>query len=225
MKLRKEEIQRKILHFIFGSIIPLGIFYIPLYAEKMSWNAMPPWTIPPAILAVCLAGFILIETLRFRVPAIQNIFHKYFGSMLRHEEKKKTTGATYIVASSLLCSVVFKGNPQVSLMALSTFIWGDAVAALVGQSIGRTRIGSKSLEGSLACLVLCVVFFLAVFPHLPYLLDKWNGRIPLALTVIASLGITLMELFPLKIGKVEVNDNLSVPVIVGTVMILLYPLL
>lgn len=225
MVIRREEIQRKILHFIFGTIIPSGIFYIPLYAEKMSWKALPPWTLPPVILAFFLALFVILETLRFRVPAIQNIFHRFFGSMLRLEEVKKTTGATYILASSLLCSLVFKNHPHVSLMVLSTFIWGDAVAALVGQSMGKIRIGSKSLEGSIACLVLCLVFFLGIFPHLPFLLDKWNGRIPLSLTVIASVCITTMELFTIKVRGFEVNDNLSVPVITGIVMIFLYPLL
>ena len=225
MVIKREEIQRKILHFIFGTIIPLGIFYIPLYAEKMSWKALPPWTLPPIILAFFLALFIILETLRFRVPAIQNIFHRFFGSMLRLEEVKKTTGATYILASSLLCSLVFKNYPYVSLMVLSTFIWGDAVAALVGQSMGKIRIGSKSLEGSIACLVLCLVFFLGIFPHLPFLLDKWNGRIPLSLTIIASVCITTMELFTIKVRGFEVNDNLSVPVITGIVMIFLYPLL
>ena len=225
MAIKREEIQRKILHFIFGTIIPLGIFYIPLYAEKASWKAPPPWTLPPIILAFFLALFVVLETLRFRVPAIQNIFHRFFGSMLRLEEVKKTTGATYILASSLLCSLVFKNYPHVSLMVLSTFIWGDAVAALVGQSMGKTRIGSKSLEGSIACLVLCLVFFLGIFPHLPFLLDKWNGRIPLSLTIIASVCITAMELFTIKVRGFEVNDNLSVPVITGIVMIILYPLL
>jgi diacylglycerol kinase (CTP) len=225
MVIKREEIQRKILHFIFGTIIPLGIFYIPLYAEKMSWKALPPWTLPPIILAFFLALFIILETLRFRVPAIQNIFHRFFGSMLRLEEVKKTPGATYILASSVLCSLVFKNYPHVSLMVLSTFIWGDAVAALVGQSMGKIRIGSKSLEGSIACLVLCLVFFLGIFPHLPFLLDKWNGRIPLSLTIIASVCITGMELFTIKIRGFEVNDNLSVPVITGIVMIFLYPLL
>ena len=225
MALRKEEVQRKILHFIFGTIIPAGIFFIPLYAEKMRWTAVPPWALPPIILAVFLAIFVVVETLRFRIPAVQHVFHKLLGSMLRQSESKKTTGATYILASSLACSLVFKNFPQVSAMALSTFIWGDAFAALVGQSIGRTKIGNKSLEGSLGCLALCLVSFFLIFPHVPLLLDKWNGKIPLALSLIASLGITLMELFPIKIGSFEVNDNFSVPVITGLAMIVLFPLL
>jgi hypothetical protein len=35
--LTKEEIQRKVLHFIFGTIIPVGIFYIPRYTPQLAW--------------------------------------------------------------------------------------------------------------------------------------------------------------------------------------------
>jgi dolichol kinase len=224
MALKREEIQRKILHFIFGTIIPLGIFYIPLYAERMSWKALPPWTLPPVILAFFLAVFVIVETLRFRVPVVQDIFHRYFGSMLRKDEVKKTTGATYILASSVLCSLIFKNYPHVSLMVLSTFIWGDAVAALVGQGIGRIKIQGKTLEGSIACFLLCLGFFIFLFPHVPHLLDVWNGSVPLALVIISSLCITLLELFPLRLGEhFEVNDNLLVPVVTGVLMIFLYP--
>jgi dolichol kinase len=110
-------------------------------------------------------------------------------------------------------------------MVISTFVWGDAVAALVGQSIGRTKMGSKSLEGSLACLVLCLIFYSAVFPHVPLLLDKWSGTIPMAITIVASLCVTVLELVPMRITKsLTINDNLIVPVITGMVMIWLYPL-
>jgi dolichol kinase len=225
MALRKEEISRKILHFIFGTIIPLGILYVPWYAEKQGWNAVPPWTIPSIVLGIFLAGFVIVETLRFKVPAIQNLVYKIGGGFLRKEEAKKTTGATYINASALICSIVFRNHPQISFMAISTFIWGDAVAALVGQSIGRTKIGKKSLEGSLACLVMCLAFYFGVFPHVPLLLDKWSGRIPLPITIIASLCVTVLELVPMKIGRnITINDNLIVPVITGIVIMWLYPL-
>jgi dolichol kinase len=225
MALKKEEVWRKVLHFIFGTIIPLGILYIPWYAEKQGWNVVQPWTLPPLILGVFLAGFILVESLRFRVPAIQNLVQKIGGKFLRKEESKKTTGATYINASALICSVLFRNHPHVSFMVIATFVWGDAVAALVGQSMGRTKIGSKSLEGSLACLTLCLVSFLGVFPHVPLLLDKWSGTITMAITIVASLCVTVLELVPMRITKkLTINDNLIVPVITGIVMVWLYPL-
>jgi dolichol kinase len=226
MALKKEEIMRKVLHFIFGTIIPVGVFYIPWYAEKQGWNTVPPWSLPSIVLAVFLAGFVLMEIVRFRVPAVQSLVNKMGGHFLRKEEEHKTTGATYICASALICSVIFKDYPYISFMVLSTFIWGDAVAALTGQAIGRIKIGKKSLEGSLACFALCLVFFLVIFPKVPMLLDVWQGRVPLVLALISSFAITIMELFPIQLTKkLTINDNLSVPVITGLAMVLLYPVL
>jgi len=224
MALRKEEIMRKVLHFIFGTIIPVGVFYIPYYAEKQGWHAVAPWLLPPVILAVSLAGFILVEIIRFRVPAFAVLFNKCGTHFLRQDESHKATGATYINAAALICSLIFRNCPYISFMVLSTFIWGDAVAALVGQSIGRIKIGKKSLEGSIGCLSLCLIFFFGIFPHVPLLLDAWNGHVPVMIILIASLCITIMELFPIKItSKLTINDNLSVPVITGVIMVWLYP--
>ncbi len=225
MTLKKEEVSRKILHFIFGTIIPLGILYIPWYAEKHFWNAIPPRTLPPVILGIFLLAFVAMEMLRFRAPSIQNLVNKIGGNFLRKNEAKRITGATYINASALICSIIFMDRPQISFMVISTFVWGDAVAALVGQSIGRTKLGSKSLEGSLACLLLCLVFYIVVFPHVPLLLDKWSGTIPFPITIAASLCVTALELVPMRITRnIIINDNLAVPVITGIMIVWLYPL-
>ncbi len=228
MALPKEEIQRKLLHVLFGALIPAGIFYIPKFVSyKFQSNSPISGDLYPVIILLSfMVGFIFIEVLRFRLPWLQSLFLKYFGSMLREKEKGNLTGATYIVASSLICSIIFLKNPHISFIVLCTFIWGDAIAAIVGQSIGNIKIGKKSLEGSLACFFLCFILLFWVFPNIPLLLDIWNGKVPLPLIIITSLCITLFELFPLKISKkITINDNLSVPVITGFIMLILYPLM
>jgi dolichol kinase len=48
--------------------------------------------------------------------------------------------------------------------------------------------------------------------------------VPLFLALAGSLCITILELFPVRITKnVSINDNLTVPVITGIVLQLLYP--
>ena len=59
----------------------------------------------------------------------------------------------------------------------------------------------KSLEGSLACFLFCILVALLV-PHLPL----WVGA-------IGALVATLVEAAPLPI-----NDNFSVPLVSGLVM-------
>jgi dolichol kinase len=226
MALRKEEINRKVLHAFTGSIVPALILYIPLYAPHFSW--LPVWLTPrfypPVLAAVASAFLTFVEIVRLKNTAMQRFFYRVSGATLRPEESKKMTGATYICYATLGCSVLFVDHQQVSFIVLSAFIWGDAAAALVGQSIGKTKIGTKSLEGSLGCFVLCMAFFLLVFPLVPHLLDPWKGVMSVSMALAASFVITIMELFPISINKkMTVNDNLTVPMVTGIIIVLLFP--
>ncbi len=223
--LTREEIGRKGLHFLTGILLPLGILYLPGIALRWDPRStiLPPWAWAPVLLA---AGLVLlggVDLLRMRVPLLQALFCRWFGSFMRPEESRKITGSTYIALSALLCSLAFKDQPHLSCMALATFLWGDAGAALVGLRVGRIRIGKKTLEGSLACFALCMFLYVVAFPAVPRLLDAWNGRMPLLPALAASLCVTLLELAPLRIGSWRVNDNLITPVITGLLLGALQP--
>ncbi len=217
MALTREEINRKLLHILSGTLIPGGIFYIPRIADTERY-------IPVIILfflALISGG---LEAARFRLPRLQKLFLKFGGSMLRKSEDKTLTGATYIFASSFLCSVIFYNRPDISLIVLSMFILGDAAAALTGLSIGRIRIGEKSLEGSTGFFLISMLLLMYVYPYLPEVLDNWNGRIPLTTAVSVSVFTVLLELFPLKFGRYfSLNDNLYVPVASGLLLKVLTP--
>ncbi|MBN1382621.1 MAG: hypothetical protein JXA41_13195 [Deltaproteobacteria bacterium] len=211
MTLTKEELFRKLLH-LFALLMPVGIFYLP------------KWTMPlcamPVILALILAGCMTVEYCRSNLPDVQNIFVNLFGSMLRKEESTMITGATWIVSSAFLCSLLFINHPHLSFIALTLFILGDAAAALVGITIGKTKIGKKSLEGSSACFILCLLLFYFVFPYVPGLLDIWGGKAPTVIIWTTSFVVTFFELIPLKITTdLTINDNLAVPIIAGSVML------
>ncbi len=222
MKLAREEIGRKILHIFSGTLIPGGIFYIPLWVPRFDWLPTPPdpRIYPALILGVLTVIFVGIDLIRLHVPAISKMFLASFGSMLRKEESHKLTGATYIFASGFICSLLFMNQRHIAAIVLSTFIWGDAVAALVGQSIGKIKIGKKSLEGSLACFILCLVMYYGLFPLAPELLESWGGLPPISLALLGSFAVTIMELFPVKVGSTfELNDNLTVPVVTGILLV------
>ena len=219
MALSKEEITRKLLH-LFALLMPVGIFYLP--HEGFPWRV--PYIVPVLILAFFVVGSVVVEMLRFRYRVVQKVFYFCFGHLLRREETAKVTGSTYVVGAALLCSLLFWNQRHISFMVLSLFILGDAIAAIVGLSIGRIKIGKKSLEGSLACFTLCMILFYGVFPFLPWLLDTWSGTNGqyLAVALASSLSITIFELIPLRIApKLVINDNLAVPVITGGVMLLM----
>ncbi|MBD3393672.1 MAG: hypothetical protein GF418_16210 [Chitinivibrionales bacterium] len=223
MALTSEEISRKVLHIFSGAIIPAGILYLPVAARAGRLpSGIAPSAYPVIVLAAVLAIFLVVEFVRLRVGSMQKVFTACFGTMLRREESGTMTGATYIVMSSLICSVLFLHRPAIAFMSLSTFIWGDAVAAVVGLSVGRIRIGSKSLEGSLACFTMCLIMYVALFPRVPLLLDSWGGTLPVAMSLCASLCTTLLELVPVRLARrFDINDNLTVPVATGLLILLL----
>lgn len=210
MRLPKEEIARKLLH-LFALTMPAGIHYIP------QWTGT--WLVPTIILGVLFFGSVIIETLRQKNPAVQALFFKFAGSMLRKEEKHVITGSTWVIGAGLICSILFRSDTYIALIVLTIFILGDAVAALVGMSMGRIKIGKKSLEGSIACFLLCILFFVAVFPFIPGLLAPAGGRIPFGVAVTTSLAVTVFELVPLRVTpRLTINDNLAVPVIAGLLL-------
>ena len=194
--------------------MPISIFYFP------RWS-LPAFAVPISLFAIFF-GSIVIEVLRFRVPAIQKLFFTLFGAMLRKEEHFKITGSTWVIGAAFLCSVLFSKATHVSFIVLTLFIIGDAAAALVGISVGRIKIGKKSLEGSCACFLACLFLFQVCFPLLPDLLKPWGGKVPTLMIWVTSLAITLFELIPLRISRsIAINDNIGVPIIAGYVMLAL----
>ncbi len=217
MALTKEEINRKLLHVFSGTLIPAGMFYIPMIDGYSSFT-------PVIVLGLLTLGSILLEYLRFHNAVVQKLFTAIGSGVLRKSEKDTFTGSTYIFMSAFLCSIIFINHLHIAFIALSLFILGDAVAALVGISMGRIKIGKKSLEGSAACFILGLLLFFFVYPQVPLLLNQWHGSVPLPLIFIASFANTIFELFPVGFGeKIKINDNLSVPLITGMILLVLYP--
>ena len=219
MALSREEIRRKLLH-LFALLMPIGIFYAP------RWS-FPPLLVPVFLFALFVSS-IIVEALRFKIPMIQKIVLLLFGSMMRKEEHFIVSGWTWVIGAAFLCAVFFKGHPHISFMVLTLFILGDAVAALIGISIGRIKIGKKTLEGSIACMIVCILLFYTLFPFVPGLFDTFGGvrRCPALIIWVTSFVITFFELIPLKITpKITINDNLAVPLIAGYIMMGLEKLL
>ena len=90
----------------------------------------------------------------------------------------------------------------VALLFLSV---GDPLAALVGSRYGRVKVWAKTLEGTLAFLVVSLVIA-AVFRLTTQVETYW----PLA---VGAAVATVVEMLPLPI-----DDNLLPPLMSGAVM-------
>ncbi|MBN1130809.1 MAG: hypothetical protein JXA71_17605 [Chitinispirillaceae bacterium] len=212
MSISSEEISRKLLHLL-ALMMPIGIFYAP------SWSF--PWFMVPLILLMLFLLSAVVETLRFKIPEIQKAVLFFFGHMMRKEEHFIVSGWTWVIGAAFLCSVIFMQKPHLSFIALTLFILGDAMAALIGIAAGRIQIGKKTLEGSFACFLTCIILFTAVFPSVPGLLESCGLKrgFPVITILVTSLSVTFFELIPLKIGRrITINDNIGVPIITGYIL-------
>ena len=191
----KKELLRKAIH-LSSLWIPAAIYFMPKFI-----------LIP--ILLIILIGNIILEYGNFkRYSWARRSFGALFFKTLRNKETSREhfqfTGAIYVLVSALLCLCLF--DKAIAAIALTVMLISDSAAALVGRSIGRIKIyKTKTLEGTLAFFISALVINL-----LFYLLPPFTW-----VSALACLVATLAEVFE---DKIEIDDNLSVPIFLATVL-------
>ncbi len=148
-----------------------------------------------SLLLAALVISLVIEFHRFWQKSFRKTFHRVFGRILRKHEMKDFTGATYLLFSSMLCVAFFE--PLVASVSIAFLSIGDTFAAMIGMNFGKRKFirVNKSLEGSLACFVSCLVFGIFWLKH------PW-------LALIGALTATVAEL-----ANVHLDDNLKIPLL------------
>jgi len=165
-----------------------------------------------AILMPLTMAFLLSDISRLFFPAIGRFYEQVFGWLLRTHERldrgRHLNGATYVLLSAVLCVWIF---PKVIVItAFAILIISDSAAALVGRRFGNHPFLAKTLEGSSAFLATALIV-VAVAPKIAYLSGEYM------IGAAAALLGTLVEA-----AELGVDDNLSIPLSVGTALWLLY---
>ena len=185
------EISRKAIH-IFNIIIPL--FHIYIFKNKIDMIIF---------LSAMVIFCFFIEIFRSQNSFISKFFEKYLFFMMRSFEKQGSlTGSTWVFVGALI-TIILVPQPF-SLLALFFLAFGDTLAALVGMKFPFIKIGSKSLSGSLACFIMCLIVGLFL-----------NFETSSEIILIGAFTATIAELTSIKI-----NDNISIPVLSGCAMYL-----
>jgi phytol kinase len=150
-----------------------------------------------------------------------NAFSYWRGTFKAMETGEKgQLGTIYFPISFVALVWLLWDRPHLLVASLMPMTWGDALAAVVGQRIGRRRYtvagSTRSLEGSL------VMFFVSwVATLVPLLLLAPEPLGPVAATWAAAttaLGAMIIEaVSPWGI------DNLTVPAISALLLILMLP--
>jgi dolichol kinase len=199
------ELIRKSIHLCSISI-PVLYFFTPRTAAL-------------AVLIPLTLLFVTIDVARYYHRPIENWFYGTFGWLLRSKEadreKKRLNGATYVLISATLAVIIFP--KLIAVTAFMILIISDLTAALVGKRFGKHPFLGKSLEGSLA-FFLSALLVVGIMPKVGY---GWGEY---AIGAAAALAGAVIEALP-----IDIDDNLSVPLVVGSVLwagyALLYPLL
>ena len=177
-----KEIGRKLFHTL--ALAFLAAYWLIGYPRIIPW-------------ALAWSAFVAAaETARLRLPGLNERLLPFFGGIYREDERRRLTGIFYTSFGALAVFVFFGDKPRIVAASLFYLVLGDAAAALVGKAFGRRKIagGEKTLEGSLACFLTCLLvgraMGFAAFPG-----------------AAAALAATVIELLPAR----WFNDNLCMP--------------
>lgn len=189
-------IGRKLFHLI-GGIGLLSLYYI-LGREAAL-----------ALYAVLFILVLFVDIIRLKIPAVNNFIFSKFGSFIRKNEEGRLTGTPPYVLGIGLSFFLFRTD--IATAAIVFLACGDVAATTVGERYGRTKIGSKSMEGTIA--------FVAAALGAGLLLSL-AGLAPAHGTVLTgALAAAAVELLP-----IPVNDNLVIPIVSGGAMTLVFRL-
>jgi len=188
-----KELKRKGFHFS-GLLIPAiyltGLKYTTWFNREVAF-----W-----VLFVISMGYFIVECVRLFSKKGGEYLNEKFKGVMREKEKTRFTGSFFYLVGSTVSVYFF--SPPVAISAILFLIIGDFMAALVGISYGRIKIGKKSLEGSVACFVSCFIICFSLF---------WGIKYGEQLAFWGALAATLTEL----LNPSFIDDNLSIPCISG----------
>lgn len=180
------ELARKSIH-LATIALPIAIWFLP-----RSW-------------ALGLLGFGVVSALaaewaRTRIRWARYAFLSRTRRLLRHHERRRFAGATYMAVAYFIAFVVFP--LEVAVVAMLYNGLGDAVAAVAGKRWGRHRIRSgKSWEGAGAGAVVNLGAGLLV------------PGISVGAAAVGAVAAALVEMAPIPI-----DDNLVVTLAGGAAL-------
>jgi dolichol kinase len=180
----RSELHRKSFH--------VGMIIVPI------WVYVMPHT--TALLGLILATFVTVavDLLRLSDRRLRRFFLRLFRSVLRPHEEEHLLGSTHYMIAALLSVVVF--DHAIAIAALAFLVLGDAAAAIIGKRFGTPLFWGKSPQGSLACLVVCLMV------GWPLLTSPW-------LALVGAVTATVAEAMPSPL-----DDNMRVPIFSGIAM-------
>ena len=186
----RSEIPRTFFHILGGLFLAWIGYFVGSPINKI-------------VLGVIFAVSLLSEVLRLLVPGVNSVVKFLAGPLMRPSEEKGLTGAPAFTGGVFLAFLLF--DQATALASMVPLIFGDRAGLLVGKSVGRIPIKTKTLEGSLACFGTSFLIYVLLAGSSPEVFGY-----PLIVLFGAAFIGTLAEALPRPF-----DDNLTIPLAVG----------
>lgn len=156
-------------------------------------------------LGIATAICILIEDIRLRLHPFNRWLIAHFSMLLSPEEERRVTGQTYFALGSFLTVLLFSKN--IAITSLVFLAVGDVAGVMAGTLFGKTKLLRKSIEGSGACWITCLLTGL--------ILHFTVVDLEFYVIFVGALAAALGELL-----SIPPDDNLTMPLYAGAMMYL-----
>ena len=156
--------------------------------------------IKPEILILLLITIVVFVELMFRLDKHRHVF--LFSTIFRLSKRQDDErGFAYFFTGIILTLLIFQFNMAVANAAILILLFGDSASTLIGRKFGKFKLPlhkKKTLEGSLAFLIVGFAAALTQVPPYPALLGALSG--------------TITEAYS------PVNDNIPIPLVSALIM-------
>jgi diacylglycerol kinase (CTP) len=178
----------------------MGLLIVGLYLTVVSQS------LAILLLGSALGIILIAETIRLRIPSVNERLVRAMGAIIRSSEVNRMSGIPFYVGASLLSIAIFPKT--IAALSILFLACGDPIASVFGILYGKYSVrfaNGKSLIGTLAGVLTCIMVSL-VFLKASGLEDAQV----LILSLIGGVAGGAAEMLP-----IEVDDNFSIPVVSG----------
>lgn len=179
------EIKRQLFHLC------LGIGIVILYNLNILHARL-------IFIVIVLGILVSIASSRYRIPGVGWFLEKFE----RKHAKFPGKGALFYALGCFTVIGLFP--PKIASAAILILAAGDSFSTLVGKHFGKHKMGSKTIEGTIAGIALG---FLGAFAFVPFLT-----------AFLGAFVAMLAEALDIKLFNHVVDDNLLVPIVAAFVM-------
>lgn len=203
LNLKEIELDKSLKKEFLRKAIHLSSLWIP----ALIYFAHPGFSI--FLFSMLFCGDAILEYSNYKkYPWARKTFGRLFFKTLRDKECRRhffqVSGSLYVLLAAIACTLFF--SKPIAVIALTVMLISDTMAALVGKAFGTRKIyKQKSLEGTVAFFISALVVNMLYEPIFHF---TWAS-------VVACAAATLAEVYE---DKIELDDNLSIPLFVGIIL-------